>query len=284
MLLITRRRLQLSTDLGKTFAAVTPKLTRTDFLRDFDSAGSAAVVSGPRTLLVSGDGRAWKHMRLPPLGHGDDVLLSVDFTGPRTGFVLTAFHRLFRTRDAGHHWTELLGNAGAGISLAMSDGRNGWIAAPGFGNRYDGAVLATSDGGATWRPQIVAPRFVSKVAAAGGTGYLVGNEGSALFATSDGGDAGTEVGVGFRPSPRAVRRGRFVTIRGRVTPGEPGRTVAVSMRSARRWIVRSATTGSSGVFQVRFKLARSAVFVAQVPSDATHRGAGTRPVLVRVTR
>lgn len=284
VLAVGRRALALSGDGGDSFAKVTPKLAPRDILRAVDRAGAAVMVSGSRTLLVSTDGaRKWNHMKLPPLARGDG-LLAVDFTAPRQGFALSALRRLFRTKDAGHDWTELLGSGGAGTDLAFSDPQNGYLAAPGFANRYDGVVMRTSDGGSTWRPQLVAPRFLSRVAIGGGTAFALANEGSALFATRSGGDSGTPVEVGFRATKKRVRRGGFVTIRGRVTPPASVKQVVISVRAAGRWQARIVKVGSKAVFTSKFKLQRTSAFIAQVLGDGATTGAGTHPVFVRVSR
>ena len=221
-------------------------------------------------------------MRLPHLQRGD-ALLTADFVTPRVGFVLSSFRHLYRTRDAGHHWIDLLGTGGAGTDLAFGDGRHGWLAAPGFANRFDGYVLHTTDGGASWRPQAVASRFLSKVGAVGtGGAFAIANEGTALFATHNGGESGRAVTLGFRPVPRRAHRGGTVRIRGRVAPARGGIGVAVSMYSAGRWIVRYATTGRRGVFTARFSVRRRATFIAQVAATAGHGSAATRPVSVPV--
>jgi photosystem II stability/assembly factor-like uncharacterized protein len=285
LLVVTRRSLFLSSDAGDSFEQVTPKLARGDTFRGADRAATSLVVYGPRALMVSSEdeGHLWRHLRLPPLARGDSIL-AADFTAAREGFVLSAFRRLYKTSDAGHHWHELLGTGGAGAGLAFSDGSHGLVAAPGFANRFDGYALYTSDGGATWRPQSVAGGFLSAVAAAGSTGYAIGNEGQALFADRLGSETGKPVTVGFRPLPRVARPGGKVTIRGRIAPPLRRVGVAVSMRSAGRWIVRFAHTNARGVFIAGFHVQRRAWFVAQVPAANGHGSAATKPVLVRVPR
>lgn len=283
VLLVGARSLALSSDGGDSFQSVTPALARGDYFTGVDHARSGLVVWGAHSLLASTDGaRTWRHMRLPHLSRGDG-LLAVDFVARRVGFVLTQFRHFYRTTNAGHHWGEMLGTAGAGADLAFSDRRHGWLAAPGFANRFDGYALRTSDGGVTWRPEAVAPGFLSHVAAAGATAYAIANQGMSLYATQ-GGESGTKITIGFRPVPRSTRRGGRVRIRGRVNPGLRGVGVAVSMRAGGRWIVRWVHTRARGVFVARFTVPKTAAFVAQVPAVAGHGSAATRPVAVRVVR
>jgi photosystem II stability/assembly factor-like uncharacterized protein len=282
LLIVGSKSLSLSSDSGDKYTDVTPNLATTDAFRGGRRGGGVVVVYGPRTLLVSDPGaKTWKHVKLPRLEKGD-ALIGADFIAPRVGFVLTSFRHVYRTRDAGHHWTDLLGTGGAGADMSFTDEYNGWLAAPGFASRFDGYVLHTSDGGSTWRPQPVSPRFLSKVAAMDDGAFAIGNEGSAMFMTHNFGDAGKRMTVGFRPVPRRARRGGTVTIRGRVDPGQRGVGVAVSMRSARRWIVRYVTTGEDGVFVASFTVQRRAAFVAQVATGSGHTSAATPPVFVPV--
>ena len=59
---------------------------------------------------------------------------------------------------------------------------HGYIGGTGISRgRFDGYVLRTTDGG-HWRPQAVASRFLSKVAAAGRAHAPSANEGTAIFA------------------------------------------------------------------------------------------------------
>lgn len=278
------RALLLSTDRGDSFESVTPKLAATDVFKGLDRAGPVVLAFGSKALLVSdADGRVWKHMRLPALERGDG-LLAVDFVAPRVGFVLTSFRRLFRTVDGGHHWRELLGAGGAGADLAFASPRTGYLAAPGLAGRFDGYVLRTTDGGLSWRPQSVAPRFLSKVATASTNAFAIANEGTGLFANRGGEEPGKALTVGFRPEPRRARRGDTVVVRGRIAPRMRAVGVIVSMRSAGRWIARYVRTDGQGVFTAKFAVQRRAWFVAQVPGGGGHGSAATKAVYVPVTR
>jgi photosystem II stability/assembly factor-like uncharacterized protein len=281
VLLTGRRSLLRSSDQGNSFESVTPKLAGTDVFRGADRAGEDLVVFGSRALLVStDDARTWRHLRLPRLERGDG-LLAADFVGARVGYVLTSFRHIYRTSDAGHHWRDLLGTGGAGTDVSFADARNGWLAAPGFANRFDGYVLHTTDGGSTWRPQAVSPRFLSKVGTSRGVAYALANEGRALYSTGNGGESGRAISVGFRPVPRVARRGSRVTIRGRIAPATRA-GVVVSMRSAGRWIARYVRSNGRGIFAARFTVQRRAAFVVQVPAVAGHGSAATKPVTVPV--
>lgn len=286
VLLASGRRLQLSTDGGDTFTDVTPRLAPWERLRGLDRAeGERTLVAyGPRTLLVAGpSARGWRHLRLPRFARGETIT-AADFMRARRGFVLSSLRRVYRTRDAGHDWQELLGTGGAGADLAFSDRSHGFVAAPGLASRYDGVVLITSDGGDSWRPQRVAPRFLSRVAAGDARAYAIANEGSSLLATQSGGAQDAGVLLSLRASAKRVRRGHSVTVRGRVSPAAGVREVLISVRSAGRWQTRVAEVAGDGTYRSRFRLQRTTAFVAQVLGDSRQRGAGTQPVFVRVTR
>jgi len=60
--------------------------------------------------------------------------------------------------------------------------------------------------------------------------------------------------------------------------------VTVAQRNGKRWIRRSVRAASNGSFTTRFKLARSAVFVAQWRGDDAHSGDGTPVLRVKVGR
>ena len=281
VLLVGRRSLLLSAGAGDRFRRVTPQLAKKDILSSADRAPGALFAYGARALLVSTDAaRTWRHMKLPRLARSDS-LRRVDFVAPRLGYVLTGTRRVFKTRDAGHHWAELLSTGGAGGDLAFSDPRHGYLTAPGFAYRFNGAILRTSDGGATWRPQIVAPGFLQAVATAGSTDYALA-EGSSLYATRTGGDAGAPSRLTFTPSARKLGRSGTVTLKGRLTPADGGEEVVVSAHSSRRWITRLVTIASNGAWKSTWRLNRSTAFVAQVLGDADHAGAGTRADFVRV--
>ena len=284
LLIINTGSLLLSSDSGDTFDDVTPNVVKGDVFRGGSRVEGVVSVFGPRTLLLSQDsGRTWTHMKLPPLQPGD-TLIGASFVGPRTGFVLSSFRHVYRTRDAGNSWTDLLSTGGAGADISFSDPQHGWLTAPGFANRFDGYVLHTEDGGDTWRPQPVSSSFLSKVAATDGGAFAIGNQGSSLFATDTGGEAGKTMTVGFRPVPRRVRRGDTVTIRGRINPSRRGVGVTVTMFSEGRWIARYVSTGADGVFTQAFKPQRRAWFIVQVATGPGHTSAATRPIFVPVGR
>jgi hypothetical protein len=75
-----------------------------------------------------------------------------------------------------------------------------------------------------------------------------------------------------------------VLVSGRLSPADGGEEIVVSAFQSGRWIHKLATAASNGTFVTRWSVRSKTGFVAQVLGDADHRGAGTRPLTVRVAR
>ena len=129
----------------------------------------------PRRLLVSTDrGARWQVVPRPK----KRTIRDASFVSPSVGYVLDVGGRLWRTRDRGRHWTELLGvGTRRAYRVTFTDARNGWLALGFFGREGAGHVLRTSDGGERWRPQLVSPERIQALDSSGGTAYaLAGDE------------------------------------------------------------------------------------------------------------
>jgi photosystem II stability/assembly factor-like uncharacterized protein len=276
LLTVSPRAPALSMDGGRTFTAPSVVLARRESLSAIDRFTGGLVAYGPRAIIRSVDAaKSWVHMRLPAIARGDR-LRRVDFLSSRYGYALTVARRIFKTTNAGARWRELLSTGGGGTDMAFSDPAHGYLAAPAFAYRYNGAVLRTSDGGKTWRPQLVGPGFLQALASAGSTDYALTGE-ATLSATRTGGDAGSP----SRLTIKAVRKGRTVLASGRLTPSDGDEQVVVSALSRGRWISRVIAIGRRGAWRSRWTAARTIVLVAQVLGDGGHAGAGTRAVVVR---
>jgi photosystem II stability/assembly factor-like uncharacterized protein len=246
-----------------------------------DRAGSAVVAFGPARLLVSTDGGArWRVLRHPRRR----TIRDVSFVSAAVGYVLDTRGRLWRTRDAGRHWTELLGiGSSRAFRVSFTDARNGWLAVGLFGRDRAGYVLRTSDGGERWRPQLLGFERIQALDSSGGTGFALAGR-SALFATANGGDVGAQRRVTLS-TPRRVlsRRGR-VAVTGRLASALGGERVVVSVLAGGNWRPYLATVASNGVFTTRWAVRDRLVFVAQVLGDADHAGAGTPALTVLVKK
>jgi hypothetical protein len=260
-----------------------------------DRAGDVIVAHGPTTLLMSRDGgKAWRVVRRPD----HRPLATVDFVTARHGFALGKGGRAWRTRNGGRTWREVLaiGTDGA-LEVAFSDTRNGYVAARDLffarGSGRPDYVLRTTDGGATWRPQLVTGhgRVLALVAAAGGADQLLDSD-SELFRTRSGGDARKRTTMRLIARRKRLKKRGRVTLRGRLSHARAGDQVVVSKanidprsrKGANDWDFKSVRVRSGGSFTVGWTIRRSTAFVAQWPGDGARRGAGSRVVKVRVPK
>src|SRR3954469_13826963 len=207
------------------FDLVESKVANAATLTDYDrTAGSALFAYGRKALIVSNDlGASWKAVHGPKK---DARYRSVDFLTGRTGFALLESGRLFRTRNGGKSWTELIGaGSTGGYALAFGDARNGYLAVDRFaGSGPFGWALRTSDGGATWRPQLIGPDPLDRGGlVAPDAASAFGLAGAAqLFYTGTGGDPGSIPStVSLKPKQKTVRHSRLVRLNGRLSPALP---------------------------------------------------------------
>jgi photosystem II stability/assembly factor-like uncharacterized protein len=111
--------------------------------------------TAPLVLATRDGGRRWSALSLPAGLAGFDGAL--DFRSPEEGWVggttAAGCSRLWRTADGGQRWTSATGCLGFRVrAIDFTDAAHGFA---GGGNRFHGnppfeALLATSDGGATW--------------------------------------------------------------------------------------------------------------------------------------
>jgi len=247
---------------------------------------------GLQALAVSSNGGGrWTVLRLPA---AVKRVRAVDFVSDRAGFVLDGADRLWRTADRARHWTELatLGGETAG-SMSFSDVLHGYVVASKFSELDDrGVVLRTSDGGRSWRPQLVAatPLVRDGVAALDTVDALALTADGSVFVTATGGDAGVGERIVLstprRDLRRRKRRPRFFHIRvsGRITPAVPGAKIVISSRDrpADGWSSETATVDGAGRFSLAEDVSASTIFVAQWPGDGAHDGAASAALTVRV--
>ncbi len=174
------------------------------------SPGTVAVAGKNGTLLTSTDaGATWHGGGVIP----DDVLC-LDFVDGLDGWAGGGASygetraEVERTADGGLTWTEMdLPVWGRVHGLSFLDGDRGWAAVEDWGidgDRAQGAILATSDGGATWTRQAGTSAVLLGVSmGAGGSGWAWGERGTALR-TVDGGATWTPVDTGTDGSLNAA--------------------------------------------------------------------------------
>jgi hypothetical protein len=196
---------------------------------------------------------------------------------------------VWATGNRGSAWRELLtvGHADA-YELAFGDKNNGYLAIDSFAGETAGWVLHTSDGGASWRPQLIsrspiASTLGSLVAAQGGVAHTLVST-SDLFSTGNGGDAAESSTLTLSTKTRRLRRKGKVRIDGKLAPAAPGARVEIDMRqfNSARWVRSIATVRSDGTFSANFTVSRTSSFVAQWAGDQARNGDGSTALRVTV--
>jgi photosystem II stability/assembly factor-like uncharacterized protein len=284
VLLFGPRGVRRSQDAGQTFAAVQGKAVRAATLGDYDrTSGGALFAFGRKVALVSGDGGAsWKKLR-SPVKRGE--YQKVDFVSRNVGYALLTSGRVYRTRNGGRSWAELPGTGTSGAyDVAFGSASSGFLAIHrAISQQPDGWLLRTSDGGATWRPQLISPSPIASrgIAAPSANGAFALGGVSDLFYTGGGGDQGPATALTIASRTKSVRKAKRVKITGRLAPTVAGASVQVLARESgsESWtVVDVATVSSTGTFTTSFRVRASTTFVAQWRGDADHNGDGS-PVL-----
>ena len=278
---------------GTTFEPVDNSRVRRTAFADYDRTdGQALFALALDTIWTSNDrGATWRTVPGPVRR---PRYRSIDFVSSRQGFALTTDGRLWTTRNGGRRWTELPGTGtNRGADLAFGDARHGYLLLPSWGqNNAGGWVLATSDGGASWRPQLLeqsglVPRGLE--APAGTTAFALGSapgRGADLFRTDTGGDLGDVSAITVRPSARRIRRASRVRLTVQLNPSVSGARVALFARSGNstRWtLVREGLT-TAGRLQVDTRVRATTRFLAQWSGDADRNGDGSPVTTVTLRR
>ena len=286
VLLVGPKGVLRSTDGGNVFTRVRGRLLNRSKLFNVDRGGDSVFVYGSKNILVSTTaGRTWRKVRLPR----KTLIQAVDFVSPRTGFALGQDGQVFKTRSRGERWLDLsgVGNDDA-TGLSFSTPSRGYLTLKRFDSEPWGYVLRTTDGGRTWRPQLVGtdePSPDGLVAMGDSGAFLLANSRALLFTTS-GGDRGDPSKVTLKSSRRTVRRRSVIRITGKVSGAAGGARVVISRRERgeRGWVSQTATLASNGTFSTNWKLVKTAAFVAQWAGDENSTGDGSPPLVVRTKR
>jgi photosystem II stability/assembly factor-like uncharacterized protein len=266
---------------GRTFAPVRSRAARRAKLFEIDRAGRRLFAYGSRRIAASTDrGRTWKTVRRPRRA----LIASVDFVNPATGFLLEQDGRLWRTNSGGRRWRDLAGiGSDDGIGIAFSSASNGYLALSRFGDDAGGYLLHTTDGGRTWRPELLtdSPLAPAGLVARGGTGLALATDGSIFYDGSPG--RGGEM-IRLETPRRTLRGARTIRVGGTVPAAEAGAEVLVGrrLRGESGWDHRIARVGPGGRFTTAWRLNRTATFVAQWIGDSGEAGGGSRPLRVRL--
>ena len=279
VIVIGSRGIRRSADGGETFVAVSDPDLRGANLMEADVAGSALVAHGRSRLLVSPNlGLSWRRVRLPKR----IAIREISFVSLRVGYLLDTGGDVWRTTNEGRRWAKLESLGRKVAEIEFSDAQRGHAIIGGFGGSISGGfVLRTSDAGRTWRPQLVSPSPVNRLAAAGGTSYvLAGND--FLYATRTGGDVGSARGLNLTTRGRVLAQAGTAIVRGRLASTAGGEQVVVSTLSRGRWTSKTVPVAANGSFSASFRVHGRTVFVAHALGNADFAGAGTRPLTVGV--
>jgi photosystem II stability/assembly factor-like uncharacterized protein len=277
-LLLLGSGISISRNGGDTFDRVSGPAASSRF-GAADLAAGAVFAYGNRSVFVSIDrGGSWQRVKTPKRRSIADL----DFVSEKVGHLLDTRGALWKTTNRGRSWRTVPGVGAAGSAVEFSSGQTGYVVVRGFGSlREAGIVMRTTDGGRSWHPQLVSRFFVASLESTGSIDYALAN-GSALYATGVGGDIGGPSVLTLSTRPRSAKRGRQVIVAGRLRPADGGEEIVVSRLLRGRWAHRLATAAANGSFLTRWRAEKGAVYVAQALGDADHRGAGTKPLLMKV--
>jgi photosystem II stability/assembly factor-like uncharacterized protein len=287
--LVGPRGLRRSANAGANFDPVESSVVAKADLEDVDRTSDGVIyVHGKRVIAFStNEGASWRAIRRP----GRSSIVDLDFVDRKTGFLLAADGRLWKTGNRGGRWTEVLTTGFARpYRVAFGDSQNGYLAIQSFGGLQAGWVMHTSDGGASWRPQLVSAVFIGggsvpMVAAPGGVAYALAGA-NEMKTTPTGGDAAEPSTLTLSTKTRSLRRKTKIRVDGRLTPTAAGSRVEVVMRDAtnNRVSRQFATVRSDGKFATTWTVSRTSYFVAQWAGDSDRNGDGSPGLRVRVGR
>lgn len=286
VLLIGSRGVLRSVDGGEIFSRVRARIVSAARLFNADRAGGRVFAYGSKNIVASSNGgKTWTKVLRPRKA----LLASLDFVSARTGFVLGQDGQVFKTRTGGRRWSDLSGvGSDDATGMSFSSASRGYLTLSRFGDDSSGYLLRTTDGGRTWRPQLVSsasPAAEGLVATGSQGAFLLADSGRLLFTTS-GGDRGESSKVTIRTARRTVRRGTVIRVRGRVRGARAGARVLVARRDRGEsgWAYQGAAVASNGTFTTRWRVAKTAAFVAQWAGDEDSAGDGSPALVVRTKR
>lgn len=285
VLLVGTRGIRRSLDGGSSFRRVQqPSVAIKDF-GHAGVAGSLAFAYGKHVLALSPDGGLrWHTVQLPK---PKESLVKVDFPTARLGFALTNDGRVWKTRTRGRHWREILSTGTElGRDLAFSDVNHGYLAVREFGSHRAGYLMRTSDGGTSWRAQLVDPKRIltDGLVAAGDLAGLAVSAAGHLLATDTGGDMGKRSDLRLTIKRERPGLPGVVAMTVRLAPAEGDERVVVSERvlGTDRWKFGEFKMPASGVRSVFVNVQKTTLFVAQWAGDDTRVGAGSHVLRVGV--
>lgn len=140
----------------------------------FADANHGYAAGGGGTLVKTDNGGgAWMHSHPFP---ASVEVRGLAFPTPATGYAVTwdGHHGgIWRTVDAGVHWSETTASAAPFASVSASGTAEAWASAA------DGTAWHTSDSGATWDKRTLSNEALRGTSVAGGSAWVVGSRGAA---------------------------------------------------------------------------------------------------------
>ena len=168
------------------------------------SGGTAESWLASFIFTTADGGETWSRISL---GAGREAISALTLLDAKRAWACVSYGDIIATQDGGVTWATAYSEADTGLGTIMfGDTSRGWAAGsvrtkrPGGSGKVDkGLILATTDGGATWRPQTVAGDWgrwwVNDVSfadarhgwAVGGFSKGVTRTGAIILSTTDGG-------------------------------------------------------------------------------------------------
>ncbi|MBJ7332049.1 MAG: hypothetical protein JHC95_19280 [Solirubrobacteraceae bacterium] len=282
VLLVGPTGVRRSTNGADSFSTVKGDVSKAK-LDDYDDAGSAIVVWGRTALLRSTDkGKTWKKLKLPKK---DTKVTRADFVTAKTGFLRDSGGRLWKTTD-GKKWSELQGIGSTDYyGMSFSSAKNGYLVTSEFGNAGDlGFLLRTTDGGATWAPQLVTNAEIKGYGiAAGNTSYVLAGTNSLLFSTT-GGQFGKASSATLKASKTKLKKSARIQVTISVSGGKQGDVAVVAGRkSGGSWTQKQVELDRSGKATTSWDVKKgTTTFVGQWAGNEASAGDGSKTVTVKV--
>lgn len=238
-----------------------------------------------RILASSDRGAHWRSVPSPASGR---AVKQLSFPTATRGYATTGDGRVWRTRNAGRRWTEVV-SLGADPRLSLlsfGDADSGWIVPRDFGDLALGWMLRTDDGGRTWRPQAVGEDRISTgtLVATGPLGGITSTIVDHRFYTRTGGDRGGPSTLTLSAARPRVARGSRVRLSGVLRPARRAAEIWISERGqlGAHWTRVVTHTDARGAFHVSVPVDRPTWFVAQWTGYGSTDGAGSPAVAVDV--
>ena len=303
---------------GGAFVPVTGPVAGKARVSEYQLVGTTIFAFGAGThalISSSNEGARWAAIRMPLAREKNKAkkikaspgvsIRSVAFSSPTSGILLDTQGRLWRTTNAGRSWTQV-SSAGTerGVQLAFASPTEGLMSVSSFGGDSTNAyVLRTTDGGATWHPQVITSGSIPFGGLAASSGldaaalvYGTSVRGEAihrlLFTTQTGGDvAGIAGPLLLSTTTHAFTKRRLKKARGtaRVSGilrgAVGGETVVVARRdlSGGPWQEQRVVVGANGgSFATTWHIKRSSLFVAEWAGDSGRPGQGSKALTVTV--